>query len=150
MKFLLPTLAFILVFCNSLGQNNTYKPVILKLINEREMVDSPRGMSLRNKGWSFKAGDDLEWAKPNLEDTDWRKIPDSFFYSDSLKGWKGVGWFRLQFRIDTSLVGKVVSFHHGMGFNGAIEIYLDGKKVYQAGRVGKDIITEKAMVILLI
>lgn len=76
--------------------------------------------------WKFKAGDSLDWAKPNYNDRHWQKVNSSLRDNKAL--WKTKkGWFRLWFNlpqkyleIDYSLVMKQF---------GSSELYLDGQLV---------------------
>jgi two-component system, NtrC family, sensor kinase len=76
--------------------------------------------------WKFKAGDSLEWAKPNYNDRHWQKANSSLRDNKAL--WKEKkGWFRLQFylpqkslKTDYSLIMKQF---------GSSELYLDGQLV---------------------
>jgi serine phosphatase RsbU (regulator of sigma subunit) len=92
--------------------------------------------------WHYKAGDDLSWALPEYNHSDWDTVTSWLEIGkfDQSK-WKGVAWLRFVFEIDSSLKGKAVGFkmHH----DGASEIYLNGKKVLTFGEFGKTVDEEK-------
>lgn len=85
--------------------------------------------------WRFRAGDQLEWAAPGLDDSEWEEVssrlgPAEFPFLD----WEGIGWFRIPVKVDSSLVnyplGLIAAQH-----NGASEIYLDGRLLFRLGEV---------------
>jgi hypothetical protein len=93
-------------------------------------------------GWRFHPGDDLNWANPDFDDSDWifykptgltEPIPDSL--------WNGYGWFRFRFASDSLVYEKVT--HLYFFTNGAAEVYLDGKLVQKFGKFSIDIQGEK-------
>jgi two-component system, NtrC family, sensor kinase len=82
--------------------------------------------------WRFHAGDNLNWANPDFDDSGWMfykpsgltcPIPDSL--------WQGYGWFRLKFAIDSAIYEKAT--HMYFIALGAAEIYLDGKLIHKYG-----------------
>ncbi len=93
-------------------------------------------------GWRFHPGDDLSWADPDFDDSDWmfykpagltEPIPDSL--------WNGYGWFRYRFAADSSAYSKVT--HLYFFTRGAAEVYLDGKLLNRFGTFSNDIKSEK-------
>lgn len=85
--------------------------------------------------WLFKPGDNHRWSNPQYNDSTWQKMSTYLGPSDlSFIDWEGIGWFRFHFKVDSSLVGYPLALiaeqHHG-----ASEIYLDGKKIYDIGKV---------------
>ncbi|MGZ3920210.1 MAG: SpoIIE family protein phosphatase [Bacteroidia bacterium] len=87
--------------------------------------------------WKFKAGDDKLWADKNFNDSTWNTLPLQIDVSkNSNKSFKGIGWFRCRFKIDSSLINKVfaLKFEH----LGASEIFLDGKLIGEFGNVSQD------------
>jgi two-component system, NtrC family, sensor kinase len=81
-------------------------------------------------GWRFHPGDDLSWADPDLDDSDWMlykpagltdPIPDSL--------WQGYGWFRFHFVADSSAYANISNLYFST--YGAAEVYLDGKLIKQ-------------------
>jgi two-component system, NtrC family, sensor kinase len=93
-------------------------------------------------GWRFHPGDDLNWADPNFDDSDWifykptgltEPIPDSL--------WNGYGWFRFRFASDSLVYEKIT--HLYFFTNGAAEVYLDSKLVQKFGKFSIDIQGEK-------
>jgi signal transduction histidine kinase len=85
--------------------------------------------------WKYHPGDDPSWADPTFDDSAW---PDALttLPVDSMpaEGWSGIGWFRLHFSIEQSLVGEPLALR--VAQRGAVELFLNGELVYSAGRVG--------------
>jgi hypothetical protein len=85
----------------------------------------------------FHAGDNPAWADPILDDSEWDVMSPFSRNRESHPihlGWEGVGWFRVRLHIDASLEGTPLGF--ALAHMGAIEIYLDGQRVYGQGTVG--------------
>ena len=121
--------------------------LILKPLSKEQINKNVFGLVLKNKGWRYKDGDNLEWANPRYDDSDWEKISTTELnLSDSLlQNWSGNIWVRLKFKVDSSLIGKPISFYfRGLG---ASEIYLDGVKIFEFGKIGTNIKNEQAQYI---
>lgn len=102
-------------------------------VNEEEISHS-LGLRITN-GWKYHSGDNIEWAAPNFDDSNW-DVAYSWL-NEGLQpetGWNGLGWFRMHFIIDSALINKPVSFT--MWQAGASEVYLDGKILYKYGKIG--------------
>lgn len=57
-----------------------------------------------NKGWKFKTGSDLSWAKPETDDTGWDSISVSRIWEDQgHDGYNGYAWYRTKVIIPSSL-----------------------------------------------
>ncbi len=94
------------------------------------------------EGWRFHPGDDLRWADPDFDDSDWRLYKPSGLTDpipDSL--WNGYGWFRFRFAADSSVHGKVLYLYFST--YGAAEVYLDGNLVKKHGQFSKNLPDEK-------
>jgi signal transduction histidine kinase/CheY-like chemotaxis protein len=99
--------------------------------------------------WRYHAGDNQEWADPRYDDSEWglastwvdpnRTEANSNY---SAPDYPGIGWFRLDLRVDSSLhqipLGLVV------WRGAATEVYLDGELVHSVGQVGPSKETEQA------
>jgi len=103
------------------------------------------------QGWTFKGswkyheGDNKQWSSVDWNDTDWRQIKIDSANPLSLSkvgNFKGIGWFRMNFEIDSSLMN--VPMVMLVSQYGAMEVYLDGKFLHSFGLVGKDKATERA------
>ena len=97
-------------------------------------VDSAK-MGLTISGfWKYRSGDSLVWASPTYVDASWDTLRSNFNI-DSIppKIWTGIGWFRLNIVVDSSLKNRTIAF--SLIQNGASEVYLDGKLVKKFGTV---------------
>lgn len=93
--------------------------------------------------WRYQPGDNLDWAKPDFDDSDWYRIEPTglkaYQMPDSL--WKGYGWWRIRFTADPKLIEEIerLYFHSW----GAAEVYLDGRLVATFGSFSSDSQLEK-------
>ncbi len=80
-------------------------------------------------GWRFYPGDDIIWADPRSDDS---KLVTASprMNSDSAitKTWRGTGWFRMPFIIDSTLQGKEVALT--VWDLGDIAIWYNGRLIY--------------------
>ena len=88
-------------------------------------------------GWRFHPGDNLQWADPDFDDSEWislkpaglsQPIPDSL--------WQGYGWFRFRFAADSTIYSKYWSLYFFTW--GAADVFLDGKLIKSYGRFSID------------
>ena len=87
--------------------------------------------------WRYLPGDDPAWASPTYNDSSWLSASTVLAKGAMPEGgWFGIGWFRLHLRVDSTLIGAPLSFR--VANMGALELYLDGKKVKSFGRVAQD------------
>jgi serine phosphatase RsbU (regulator of sigma subunit) len=85
--------------------------------------------------WLFKSGDNREYANLQFNDSTWEKTSTYLGPSElSFINWEGIGWFRFHFKVDSSLVGYPLALISEQHY-GASEIYLDGRKLYDIGKV---------------
>lgn len=96
--------------------------------------------SLKNKSisldnvWKYHPGDDLTWANPDYNDSNWDTLMTRITSSETPKElWKGIGWFRTVIKIDSSLRNQPIAF--SINQFGASEIYLNGKPVKILGTI---------------
>jgi signal transduction histidine kinase len=113
----------------------------LIFINQTKLDTIKSNISF-NGEWKYHPGDDSSWAEKNYNDASWTKLKNNF-YMDSIKTgtWKGIGWFRKKFRIDSTMFYKPVAFI--VSQFGASEFYLNGKLVKKFGTIGTDVKEEK-------
>ena len=87
-----------------------------------------------DKGWKFYAGDNKEWAQPGYSDVHWQPItPISDIYDLPEIRNASVGWLRIRFLVDSSLLNKPLAFQIRQHL--ASEIYLNGILVKKYGIV---------------
>ncbi len=80
--------------------------------------------------YRYHPGDSALWSEPKFDDSDWGEYGKGAFPN---KLWQGIGWFRQQIEIDSSLWGT--AFGISVTQAGAIEIYMDGDLIYKRGKV---------------
>ncbi len=93
-------------------------------------------VSNQSPKWLFVDGDRPEYALPAFDDYTLQEVSTSDLRSKggTPSPFKGIGWLRLRFRVDTGLAGKPLAF--SLSQVGASETYLDGKSIYTRGFVG--------------
>jgi len=95
-----------------------------------------------NKAWKYSSGDNLLWADKGFDDSAWDTLSTKLKWKEFDNSvWKGIGWFRKNIRIDTSLLNQSVALT--MTHSGASEIFLNGRRIYQFGRVDENPDSEK-------
>ena len=88
--------------------------------------------------WKYHLGDDLEWASPSFDDTEWESIDSTLSFLEGMSGneTEGIGWFRLHLSIPDERLWHMPLALNVVFQTGASEIYLDGKLIYKFGTVG--------------
>lgn len=108
-----------------------------------DMFQRAYGGRLLSISARFHSGDDPTWADPDYDDSEWERNVDTWIPTDALpeQGWSGIGWFRFRMRLDPALNNRQTgfTFHH----LGALEVFLDGERVYESGIVGATSAEEK-------
>lgn len=113
------------------------------IIISADSVSGEKGEFIIMDGGRYHAGDNPAWKEYYYDDSNWKTgnpsvIPDTWDTNE----WKGIGWFRYKFDVDSSLWGKPIALHHVQA--GASEFYLNGRLVHRFGRVGKYVEMEEA------
>jgi serine phosphatase RsbU (regulator of sigma subunit) len=90
---------------------------------------------LLNKNWLYSVSDKAEFKDPDFDDSGWDTINPQLSEADQKRiGYKGIGWFRLHLLIDSTLDSIPLSFY--LSQEGASELYLNGKKINEFGKIG--------------
>ncbi len=93
------------------------------------------GISL-DKGWKFHPGDNAEWLKTGIDDSNWANIDPSkdIYYLPQVRNAETC-WFRLKLSVDRFLFNETL----GMTVyqTGISDIYLNGKLIYHLGSAVK-------------
>ena len=101
--------------------------------NEVFRIDSiPSEGILLDKGWKWHAGDNPDFAKPDFDDSKWERIdPTKDVMSLKQFAKTNTGWFRLKFRVDSTLYGQTYAL--SIRQVGSSKIYINGETVVQIG-----------------
>ena len=96
---------------------------------------------LKLTGWVYHEGDDPAWASPDFDDRHWATLPpltQAYGYVNMPDGmsWAGTGWFRLHLEFDASVLHRDLALllYH----SGALDVFLNGKRLFSHGRVGQN------------
>jgi signal transduction histidine kinase len=105
-------------------------PLIVELVREsiRQVINISNADT-----WYFKPGDNIAWAKPDYDDSNWHSISPGGLAIDAMPDslWNGYGWWRLTFTADSSFYAE--NWNLNFSAWGAAEVYLDGELVHRAG-----------------
>jgi diguanylate cyclase (GGDEF)-like protein len=90
------------------------------------------GVSELRGAWRFAQGDSAAWARPEHADGQWHlvQVPGSWS-SQGLAGYRGYGWYRLQYRLDSTVTEPM-----GVRFGSvatAYEAFADGRRIGGVG-----------------
>lgn len=85
-------------------------------------------------GWLYQAGDQPDWYSPHEQVDDWESVSLAMDSGEVPEDWDGIGWFKNTIRIDSTLFGKKMGIQGRI--YGAMELYLNGKLIGEAGKIG--------------
>lgn len=90
------------------------------------------------QGWKFKQGDNLEWAKPTFNDSDWKTIEvDRNWEYQGYEKYDGYAWYRIKVFIPSSILAKSISKDSLKLLLGKIDdhdqTFLNGTKIGENG-----------------
>jgi serine phosphatase RsbU (regulator of sigma subunit) len=102
-----------------------------------------------NRVWSYRAGfgnssGDSSWAAVNVDERRWTAkngVATLPLKDLETLQWRGVGWFRLRFGVDSRLRNTTIAAFFRN--SGAAEIYLDGKRLYIIGTVARTLAEQR-------
>jgi serine phosphatase RsbU (regulator of sigma subunit) len=101
------------------------------LISADSLAKRPVTLS---KPWKYSKGDDSTWAFKSFDDSTWDTLrPRLEWEKYPTEIWNGIGWFRREIKIDSSLFNKSVAL--SMSHFGASEIYFNGEQIATYGKV---------------
>lgn len=88
-----------------------------------------------DSSWKFFPKDNYQYKESNYDDSKWFNVKSTLPEQDQIKtNFKGIGWFRLKFNLDSLLDSIPLCFY--LEQEGASEIYLDGKLLGTFGKIG--------------
>ena len=89
---------------------------------------------LLDKGWKFHVGDKPDWAKADIDDSQWATInPVEDIMSLKQLDNTPIFWLRLHLKVDSTLRGK--TFALSVKQTGASQFFLNGKLISEVGHV---------------
>ena len=133
MKYLL--IGLLLSPISIIAQKNN---VLTLSIKEAKTTKFASGWIALDSGWKFKAGDNLDWAKPGFDDSSWQSI-DLFKGLNAIPGIfskNHIIWFRMRLIADSTLLNRQLVMR--IYQTGASEVYLDGNLIHRNGYVSTD------------
>ena len=90
-----------------------------------------------DKGWKWHAGDNLEWAKADFDDSNWESInPTLILLKLPQIREAEIGWFRIPIEVDSLWINKPLITT--LRVCGAAEVYFNGQLLQKIGIVSKD------------
>jgi serine phosphatase RsbU (regulator of sigma subunit) len=107
----------------------------IQRLSEADLNREQRVIYLSDQ-WKYSPNDDPRYAARELDDARWESISTYLTPFDlTFAEWDGLGWFRLRFSVDSTLVNRPVALlieRH----TGASEVYLNGELQFRLGEVG--------------
>ncbi len=110
-------------------KNGRTQPTII--LSNDSVSGVVKATPLENTLWQFAPGDNLQWAQPAFNDSNWKAVKTVFGSSDVPPGWQGYGWFRVWIKKDS--LSKITVWGLRVNHDGAAEIFWDGKKTGSIG-----------------
>ncbi|MFW6348115.1 MAG: SpoIIE family protein phosphatase, partial [Cyclonatronaceae bacterium] len=124
-----------MMMCLGVGFSGTFGPAAavqetaVQQLSGSDLLQE-QGIVYLTDQWKYKPADDPAFAARQFDDSGWESISDLAFAE-----WEGLGWFRLRFSVDSTLVNRPVALlieRH----TGASEVYLNGELQFRLGEVG--------------
>ncbi len=120
---------FIGLSCKVYSQKNTLT------ISKNNFDESGVFLISQSDKWLFKKGHNTHWNKHSISTSDWQRLrPADISQKLADKNGRVEGWFRLKFRLDSTMVGVPLWLNKHTW--AAAEIYLDGRLVATCGHTG--------------
>jgi DUF1680 family protein len=89
-----------------------------------------------NSGWKFKSGEDLNWAKPDLDDKDWVNIWPYYSWDVQNIDCRGYAWHRVKFRLPSEWQSKSEKVYFALGrISDTDQTFLNGQLLGANGKV---------------
>ena len=97
-----------------------------------QLADLPTQGVLVNQGWRFHPGDNPDWAKPDLNDSQWESIDPTKDIEDLPQVQRaGISWLRLHITTGPNLPPVLAYMFQSV----ASDVYLDGRLLYRFGTI---------------
>ena len=83
--------------------------------------------------WRFNPGDNLQWASPSFDNSQWSLLSmDRPWNAQGYGGYSGYGWYRIRLQLPASKEPLALGIARGLN---SAEIYADGKPIGVIGRM---------------
>ncbi len=104
-----------------------------------------------NGSWKFHTGDNMAWAQPDFDDSNWGTIdltaPGGSGTNDYIPGWTangypgyaGYAWYRL--KVDVQGTGAPLALKMPHDYDDAYQIYVNGRRIGEFGAFGRGRVT---------
>ncbi|MBN2103778.1 beta galactosidase jelly roll domain-containing protein [bacterium] len=104
-------------------------PLVCTISSARDLR---REISL-HAGWRFEIGDNLDYAQPGYDDSDWERIRvPSTWESEGFPGYDGYAWYRMHMKFPKQLEDK--SLYIKLGYIDDVdEVYINGRFLNGSG-----------------
>ena len=103
-------------------------------------AQSRERQSLKGK-WKFILGDNMKFANPKHDDSEWEKIyVPSSWEDEGFKRYDGFAWYRKTFEIEFEKVNGPLYLKMGR-IDDADEVYFNGELIGKTGEFGPDMVT---------
>lgn len=88
--------------------------------------------------WKFTIGDDINWAKSEVDESDWTdiKVP-SKWESQGFQGYDGYAWYRTSFKLKKEYINDYLVLQLGY-IDDVDEVYVNGKMIGRSGSFPPD------------
>lgn len=86
--------------------------------------------------WRYIVGDNPEYKNENYDDSHWQLRP----VPSSNKGWSGLSWYRVKFKVPKKMAGKEMVLFAGT-IDAADETYVNGTLVGKGGKISPNVET---------
>lgn len=91
--------------------------------------------------WKFSIGDNLKWAQPDFDDSNWEKIyVPSTWEDEGFNGYDGYAWYRVNFELSSDVDLGSLSIELGY-IDDVDEVYINGQLIGFTGGFPPDFYT---------
>ncbi|PLX01728.1 MAG: glycoside hydrolase [Marinilabiliales bacterium] len=99
-------------------------------------IDAQQLMEIKNLSgrWKFSIGDNMEWANPNYDDSNWERlyVPSSW-EEQGFHGYDGYAWYRLKVKLPDR--SDKSGLYLKLGYIDDVdEVFINGSKIGQTGQ----------------
>ena len=99
--------------------------------------------------WRFRRGDDVAWARPSLDDRQWRTVTVPGEWEAEIGDYDGFAWYRREVVLPAGLHGVPVGIRFGT-VGDAFELYWNGVRVAGAGRLPPEFVEGVTPILFLV